>query len=305
VSQRLTASLAAGVDYLLARQAADGHFEDYRLPVGRSDQWITAVAGATLAGVGHRFARTEVARAARRAADWLLCARSYPAGWGFNGITGPDADSTAWTLHLLAAVDVPARASDVEWLLGQHRHGGFATYDRDDGWGRPHPDVTPLAFLALPSSARDAIAAAVTAFSRDACVDGRWWPAYWWRNCHYSTYWNLRLARELGWDGLAPPPCVSDAPPHAVSSCFDLAHLVGIAHIGCRAPDLASDLADQLCSHQRSDGSWPGSDDLRVTDPRLREPWREALDDDRSARFVDVESILTTASVVAILSECG
>ena len=305
MSESLLDSVDAAIDYLLARQAGDGHFEDYRLPVGRSDQWITAVAGGALARAAERRARDDAAQAARRAAAWLTTTRTYPAGWGFNGTTGADADATAWTLHLLAALGITPDANDVRWLLAHHRDGGFATYDRDDGWGVAHPDVTPVAFLALPAPAREAIAPAVARFSRASCVDDRWWPAYWWRNCHYSTYWNLRLARALGWDGVVAPPLVTDAPPHAICSSFDLVHLLGIASVGCREPALALELHRHLRAHQRSDGAWPGSDDLCVTDSRHTEPWRARIDDDRTARYVDVDAVWTTATVVSVLCDCA
>src|SRR5450432_1013136 len=46
------------------------------------------------------------------------------------------------------------------------------------------------------------------------------WPSYWWRACHYSTYWNLRALRALGWQGRYHP-VVDESETHGVHTVFD------------------------------------------------------------------------------------
>jgi hypothetical protein len=305
----LQRTLAAGCAYLLRCQAASGLLRDYALPVGPSGDWVTAVAGLALAEAGargvHEGATTE---AARRAAGWLVGVRNYDAGWGYNAATGPDADSTAHVLALLRALGLPLAHADVDFLVAHRRaDGGFATYDRRGaaGWGQSHIDVTPVVFLALPAEERIAFADETAAFLlANRGADGSW-PAYWWRGRQYSTYWSLRALRAVGrHDDAIAPPCLIREPLHDVRSYFDLAYAIGILQLAGADEDSAvARLVRHLQRGQRSDGSWPGGYDLRVTDARLRRPGCDPpLPDDRSRYYADLAGIMTTAHVVRVLA---
>jgi hypothetical protein len=296
------AAVEAACAYLLARQQADGRFVDYVLPVGPSDEWVTAVAGLALADAGARGWHSGAAEAAHRAAGWLARGRRPRAGWGFNRRTEADADSTAHVLQLFARLALPVADADVAWLMSHRHYGaGFATYRRDDGWGEPHPDVTPVAFFALPFEERLAYGEELADWVlANRAVDGCW-PAYWWRSGHYSTYWNLRMLRALGRATAAPPGMIVD-PLRGVRSCFELGWVAGILAVAGDATEARAVVA-ALLERQASDGSWPGCADLRVTDSRYRRPWSDPpLSDDRSRCYVDVAGILTTASIVRVLS---
>src|SRR5262249_15294255 len=156
-----------------------------QLPVGASDAWVTAYVGWTLA----RMPGGDERGGARRAANWLLDTRSYAAGWGYNGRTGADADSTAWALLLFRALGLQSEARDQDWLVGCWRpEGGFATYNRRDAWGVAHPDVSPVAFLALLPDRAAALRPSFLAYTLRNRLPNGTWPAYWWRTGHYSTY---------------------------------------------------------------------------------------------------------------------
>jgi hypothetical protein len=296
---------ARAARFLIGHQSPEGWWRDYDdLPVGASDGWVTAYAGRALAGAALSGIEPAAAASARRAAAWLRDVRAYPAGWGYNARTGPDADSTAHAIALLRACEMPVAPADVAWLRARFRaNGGCATYDRQDAWGVAHIDVTPVAFLALPDAARMEIASGVRGFietCRDA--DGTW-PAYWWRTCHYSTYWNLRALATLEERSARTghePDASADSPPgilhptRQVESAFDLAFAVG-----------ASALADRpfarqlrcLLRQQHDDGSWPGAANLRVTHPSCFRPWETPI----GSLYVDTRRLLTTASVLLVL----
>lgn len=281
-----------GVEYLIARQRAGGGWEDYHaMPVGPSTQWVSAVVSVVLFGVGGDDARA----AARRGALWLMsCARN---GWGFNAATPPDGDSTAWALIALraAGVDPPDRA--IDFLRSLHRpDGGFATYRRDDAWGRSHADVTPLAVLALPERLRAEIAGAAIRFAvRTADAYGTW-PSYWWRGRHYATYWNRVLLAAL--DHAAPPLQVAPADPsRAVETAFDLAWALALSAFDGDPPHVVHALARILAARQLADGSWAGGRDLRVTAPQCYRPWVLPL----GTTYEDDERLMTTASAVRAL----
>ncbi len=295
----LPSALRAAVAYLLSHQAADGHWQDYRLPVGRSTAWVTAYVGVALAESDHSEA---VRRSAGAAADWLEQHRPTPQGWGYNDHTGPDADSSAFALTLLRLAGKTPLPSDLAWLRQRwHRNGGFATYARDDAWGAPHNDVTPAAFLALAPADQIALRDDVLeVLARERCKDGTW-PSYWWRTCHYATWWSLRLLRALGVPQKGRLPVVGMDEQHAIHGAFDLALVTGIASLQQARPGLISGLASELLALQQQDGAWAGSMNLRVTDPSCHQPWSGDVACGRL--YADEDHLVTTATALRVLAE--
>lgn len=293
-------AIESGVGYLLKRQFADGHWEDYQLPVGRSDAWITSYVGLSLIGLARLSLHIDAGRAAARAASWLDQHRPYPSGWGYNATTGPDADSTGYALRLLGDTGHPLTPSDERWLLARWQPGGgFSTYAGPDGWGVAHPDVTPVAFFALSPDARRQLAPNLVRYlvaSRDN--DGTW-PSYWWRTRHYSTYLNNRLARRLGLDLAVQPPAVNMEDNRAVHSAFDLVFVTANAFLYDNESPFCDALAAELLSAQSDDGSWQGAKNLRVTRHDAQYPW----DNPAGERYADNEHLITTASAVGVLTE--
>jgi squalene cyclase len=216
--------LSRAADFLQQQQAPDGHWEDFALPVGKSDAWVTAYAGLALADWDHLGGDPKADDASRRAAAWLTRDRPYPTGWGFNGTTGPDADSTAHAVLLLGRFGQRLPA-EVAWLFDLWRpEGGFATFPRDDAWGRAHPCVTPVAFMALDPPRQRELQSAYRAYVTSLRTDRGTWPSYWWQTTHYSTFVNLLALRHLG-DTLRPaPPRAEPNGPLALQSAFTCLH---------------------------------------------------------------------------------
>jgi hypothetical protein len=286
-------SIHAGISYVLKRQFADGHWEDYKLPVGSSDAWVTAFVGLALA-------RTNLGSpAAARAASWLACHRPYPAGWGFSSTTGPDSDSTAYALLLLQAAALPVRSEDQDWLLHRWQPGGgFATYPASDRWGMAHPDVTPVAFRALSDDARQQLRLEMIGYlgrSRDS--DGTW-PAYWWRTRHYSTFLNASLARDLDAGLSIAAAVVSLEENRMVYSAFDLAYILANTFLAAGLAEPTWALVAELLRQQQPDGHWLGSENLRVMRHDTADPWNHPT----GALYSDTENLTTTASAVWILA---
>lgn len=281
-------------EFLLATQQEDGHWSDYQLPVGPSTEWVTAFAGLALAFSGRVFGAAGAEEAGRRAAAWLQSQRSYPVGWGYNGRTGADADSTALALRLFHRLALPVAPEDTAFLLDHWKaDGGFSTYRRADAWGRPHVCVTTQAFRALDADTRRPLIPSLRGFLAGTRLHGRGgWPAYWWTQPAYSTYGCLALLRELD-----VPLTACELPRSAQATAFDKAHAWGIAALSGAEAD-AERLHDELLSSQRGDGAWPGSPCLRVTDPGCADPWRRP----KGATYSD-GGVLTTAAVLVVLGE--
>jgi hypothetical protein len=300
--ESVRAALADAVDFLAAIQEPDGRWMDYDLPVGSADQWVTAYVGLALAEAGTVADRREGKGPARRAVQWLLSHRSYPAGWGYNGRTGPDADSTAFALRLQRTLGLSLDPADIAFLRSLWQtdedpcqgRGGFATYPRPDAWGAAHPDVTPNAFLALPVEDRAGLTPELLdAVRRWRRPDGLW-PAYWWRQPYFGSYLMLEMLDELGLgEAWLPAPAAGSA--YEADDAFNLAALLGIERLRGRP---VTPLLRALLAQQRPDGSWDGAPNLRVTDPACFDPWR----DPQGQLYADVRRTFTTATAVRVLA---
>jgi hypothetical protein len=289
-------ALASGIDYLLGCQAEDGHWEDCQLPTGASDAWVTAYVGLALlevTGPGiFRGARTAAGQAAR----WLSLHRPYPAGWGYNGITGPDTDSTALGLRLLKGAGQLTHPGDEEWLRARWQpDGGFATYPGPAAWGVAHVDVAPDAYLALGAMGREELRDELITYLLHRRLPNGMWPAYWWRSNLYSTRACLALLVAL--DARDVLVQIVDGGTIAINSEFEMALALEIAVLSAGPQGIALELAKELTRRQLENGGWRGGDNLRVTDQKFYLPWERS----EGKLYRDDRGLLTTATAVRAL----
>ena len=287
------------VDYLVDLQLSDGAWNDYRLPVGKSTQWVTGFIGLALAKIAVTTDYSKAKTAAGKAAQWLSMNRTYAAGWGYNETTGADTDSTAFVLRLFRTVGYPIERKDEKFLLQKWQSGGgFATYDEPKYWGSVHPCVTATSFLALNADDQRELLPELNSYlSRTVQSDGTW-PAYWWRNHLYSTYHHLVLLRQLDLSNKFGYPAKKTI-LRSNSSAFELAFAVGIEFFRDASSSYAEMLLNQLLQHQRADGRWLGGYNLRVTDSNCAHPWV----DPKGELYQDIFGGLTTASILFVLGE--
>lgn len=290
-------AIARGVAYLRAMQQPDGGWRDFNLPVGAADQWVTAYAGLALAEVSDCGLSPEAAAEAGRAADWLVAERAYAAGWGYNAITGADADSTAFAVALLDRLGRPVAPADRRFLRDLwRRDGGIATYERPDAWGQAHPCVTPLAFLGLSESDRRTLKPDVLAYLDDCRLPDGLWPAYWWRRPYYATLCVLDLLNALG-DVERRADALPALDWRSESDAFNRACIAAIEQARGAPDNRLWAVAATLLNLQEDDGRWPGSANLRVTAETCWRPWERP----EGQLFVDEAGILTTATVIRVL----
>ncbi|MDT8853588.1 hypothetical protein RNZ50_00785 [Paracoccaceae bacterium Fryx2] len=284
----IAAALRAGAGALCRHQAPGGLWRDYDLPVGVSDEWVTALVGLCLAGVA---AVEPSARPAAAAAESALTGgRCRPAGLGFNRAVAADADSTATGLLLAAALGRPPHPADPGFLAAHVRpDGGVATFHGPLGWGRGHACVTPVAALALRACGQP-LPGGIAPYARRMRGDDGFWPAYWWPGPFYATAAWLRLGASCGLD--LPPPARPLA--HPIHTAMDLALALEIA-LHWQA-DAAGDLVAGLLACQGSDGRWPPSRTLRVTDPDCTDAAGAT-----GALYADHAGLVTTAMAVRAL----
>jgi hypothetical protein len=289
--------MARAAAILGGSQHDDGHWEDFVLPVGRSDAWVTAYVGLALSDHAVLTGDADSYGAAKRAAGWLSSARGREPGWGYNGRTGPDSDSTAHAMLLLRRFGI-ACTEAATWIRDAWQpDGGFATYRRADAWGIAHPCVTPVAYLALDVEQQRELAEPFRRYviaTRDS--DGTW-PAYWWHTRHYSTFVNLLASSRLGFEIERTAPIVTPTGQRAIESAFDVACVAGIAALRLGDDPVTQKLVARVCSMERRGGGWPPGAGLRVTEPDCREPWRRPA----GHVYQDVDGIFTTATALRVL----
>jgi len=280
-------------EWLLRQQDSDSAWRDFDLAdqhaggisIGPSDQWVTAYTALAMLESADRSVAAR--RGAALAADWLDRQRTYPAGWGYNGRSGPDTDSTAHAVLLFARLGRTARPADEALLFSALRDdGGFATFPgAAGGWGDAHTDVTPRAVAALPKAKRREVLPRVIRFLQGARRPDGTWPSYWWSSCLYPTCHAAALLAEAGVEDVAAPLAVATETPIelALAAAVDACR----GHHAVAARRIAA-----LASLQHSDGSWSGSCYLRV-------PARDGGD---APRYADRRSIFTTATVLSALA---
>jgi hypothetical protein len=197
----------------------------------------------------------------------------------------------------LRAVGLPVARQETDWILDRWQpDGGFATFAGPGSWGCAHLDIAPICFRALDPNDRARLRPALLEyFRRSRRADGSW-PSYWWRTCFYTTHACLQLMRELGQDSAPAPILARMREIQDIHSAFDLAFAIGVAaltgqNVLCRA------LAEELLRHQRTDGSWAGGQELRVTDPGCYCPWERP----EGRLYSDLQGLMTTAASISIL----
>jgi hypothetical protein len=301
----LQQAIAAGLDFLLRGQHADGRFIDWALPPGPSSAWSTAYVGLAIAELPEAD-QQGCATAIRAAAGWLQAHPAIGGGWGYNESVGVDADSTAFALCLLARVGVPVAAGHVDRLLSfQRPDGGFSTYASDDGlgaWGQSHADVSAACGSALAMPASTAPPAALRrclAFIATQRGHGGLWPSFWWRSPWYATRAALSLLQSAGVP-LRPfeSNCYRDGgePLNPFESALALECSVLAAP---RLAAAAAALLSGLLGAQQADGGWPSAPVLRLARRDCSMPWAVA---DGGPLFADPQRLFTSATVVRALA---
>lgn len=286
-------------DHLLAQQDVTGSWTDWNLPPGPASEWTTAYVGWRLRRAA--WDRPRVNPALAKAARWLQAHRHADGGWGYNSAVPSDADSTALGILFLTSLSQPAPASASECLRRfQREDGGFSTYQPDGltgSWGRSHPEITPMAILALLSgqqAPRDPAIARGIAWIEAARRSDGLWDSFWWTGPLTASAANLACLAALG---------RSERPPQALASLcpsdpLQTAILLGIMAQAACTLQVATLTAD-LLGTQEPDGTWCSVPALRITP---RDCDRPSDSGDAGPLFADERRLFTTATVLYALS---
>lgn len=308
----MTASTAAtrkaclsGVRFLLSQQRPDGHWSDWQLPPGPSDQWTTAYIGARLAATPEPFLSAS-AKARRAAAAWLIEHRLPGGGWGYCDSVGADADSTAWSLLFLSAELAQVDRSSFDFLAGfQRPNGGFSTYGAESGlgsWRNSHVDVTAVAARALFHQPVQEFGATVERtldyLDREQRSDGIW-DSFWWDTPLYASAAVLAIMRDA--DRAIDTERIAAALERTpADNSFEQSLLLEcLLQCGSAGEVSAAAARETMLRAQLCDGSWPSVPILRLTDWRVADPIGRR---DTGTLFADPNRLFTTATAIAALA---
>jgi hypothetical protein len=298
-AEPVEAAIRRGIAFLLARQAPDGSWTDWALPPEPSPDWTTAYIGFRLAALRPPF-RAALRVPLDRAGRWLLAHRGVGGGWSYNRAVEEDADSTSLALLFLAALGTPGPDAAYAALRRYQRHdGGFSTFLPDGltgSWGISHPEITPIAVLALrtaPSGIQAADAArALVAIRRARRPDGLW-EAFWWASPLPACEANLASLAALGQPEDLPEPLRRLAPEDALQAAL-LLSLSAARETHARLAGLTR----TLLGTQNADGAWRAAPSLRIPPRGCARPWEAP---DTGPLYADPERLFTTATALAAL----
>lgn len=300
------------IAFLLGTQSHTGRWSDFALPAGPSDEWVTAFVGDRLLRVSSSSAQT----AARQAWLALTRRRREEPGWGYNRLTPPDADSTAWALRLAGGLGLESdeRVVRARGFLRRHvlAEGGVTTYAERDpiraytrlgddasfaGWQAPHCCVTAAAAPIVGDLAVRHLAAHQHAAGN--------WTGYWWADDEYTT----ALAAEAHPQGRAAAArwavgrvggdgAVRD--DQGTPSAWATAWCLRILALGGErdAQQAGARARGWLVGAQSGDGSWRASARMRVPLPDQVDARAEPI----RLAAVDQNRVFTTAAVVGALA---
>jgi squalene cyclase len=296
-------AISACLGYITSRQRKDGSWVDWKLPTGESDAWTTAYVGSKLAFLpDHLKGRAE--EATRSAAGWLRRNVYEDGGWGYNREVGSDADSTSFSIIFLesAGEEVPSASRE---LLASHQRedGGFSTYTARsprDSWGASHPDVTPVALMALLG--RGGGGAALdrgTEYVLKSRTAGGWWNSFWWASSLYGTEANISFLNAFRpkWDWGITLECLLETKTWNSFETALLASSLSQLPFGTKEMEV-SELVEELILTQQDDGSWPSAPVLRVTRRDCFDPWNR---EDSGPLFPDPRRLFTSSTVLEAL----
>jgi hypothetical protein len=292
----LSTGIEKGLDFLLRSQKPSGAWIDFKLPAGKSDEWVTAYVAYFLSN----FPGTEVGL--ENAAEFLKKRFISGKGWGNNLHNVRDADSSIWAHMFLSRMK---KSLDSSFLTRyKSLDGGVHTYvDLDKemqvmtglpphalftGWKSVHPCVTAAYALSGDSNAKHFLI-------KNQHPDG-YVPAYWWSTPAYATALAVEAMEPTEMEFLLPAAAWAERQYYTTEKTpFGLAQLLRILHFDTQKSTLKKQIIAEILSVQREDGSFEGSAGLRIPKPNQVQP------SENDPVYQDQNGLFTTVSVLYTL----
>jgi hypothetical protein len=329
--------LEAASGFLLKKLQAGGYWEEYINSAGTSNCWATGFVASFVTGVNGMDGVME------RGGVKTFLSSYLNKDFAYNDIAPRDGDSTNFGLLALTGLGVDVAPKVNDWLQYQHSDGGFSTYIANDRMalgelmGMEHePD---FGFWELPQQCVSAVSLftmhklhglaalhprleALTQYMINSFKDDVW-EAYWWTSPVYTSSFVIKAAFEGDSESLK---IASTRAIHQLQRAQQRTGGWGDAFVK-ESPFYTGLMTDALCSNpqilqanrdsvkagvhwildqQMSDGSWAGSDAMRLPAFRTKDlnsianwPIRRKSLNVRSAEF---NRVFSTAVCMAALN---
>jgi hypothetical protein len=300
--RRINDAINNALFFIIKSQKPDGKWVDFNLPIGESDVWVTAYVVYQMSFV-HKEIQSQYSwnKSRTNASNWLYMIEQRN-GWGYNSSADEDADSISFAILATLAAGRKVSRRCLDKLLSYFGDdGGASTYltksNEGTAWIMSHPDVTPVALLALENNlSQDHYIKALDFIQRQQNSDGLW-SSYWWISPLYATFfsllWLIKNNESIPRKDALLKSLRRFNPVGAFETalCVDCLRLLG--------ENKFYGMLQNLLDLQQADGAWPSYPILRLTYPHVARPWMVL---DSGPVYRDVRNIFATATVIGSLS---
>ncbi|WP_299535497.1 hypothetical protein [Ulvibacterium sp.] len=272
-------------------------WEDYHLPVGKSDIWVTAFILFQLQNVRLSIEHSQLYKNAQK---WLQD-QVTQTGWAYNASTPTDSDSTS--LGLLSVVPKKNIAVAIlRKLESDYKSAyGYGTYSSNiykGPWSLAVDDVSPYVLLAQQKFNFNTSAEPPEFVYNNQLENGSW-SSYWWTTDLYPIYGYLLYFNAIK----RKPPRYLELSNYLENykapSIFEKALLINCLRlIGFQK--VTYNITNELVHMQRANGLWNGTAILRLPSNDLLEPKSKI---DGTTLYRDINGYFTTAMVINTLSK--
>lgn len=293
-------------EFIISQKDNKGLWRDFNSRNhGNGLDWVSSYVGLALLHSGTTLSDLE------QTANSISKRQNEYGGWGYNNETsGPDADSTAFSILFLSGLGYEKEVERAKEFLLQHQrdNGGFGTYIEElvrqdykgrispdmsvDGWCCAIPEITAMALQVIPDNER-----AVQYMKQSQDTEG-FWRSYWYNSDIYATSQGIISLQRHGAEKEMKKAQEWLAGQGSKSMFYSAFLIKGLAG-NKKYQDKINIEISKLLKLQKEDGSWE-------TLPILQVPWFSNLSPWKDSHrwrgdIKDQNRIFTTATCLETL----
>ena len=303
------------VDYVLRMKNSDGHWEDFALPQGISDEWVTAYIASILSIDPNLHGHLS------DSAEWLKNRFQSNKGLAYNSEVDTDADATALgilSLHRMGKI----QSNDIRDILLRFRlsGGGYKSYtnwDTDDEHGAGATEISAIALLTqIETGAEINVICGTVENLISQQRDEGGWNAFWWKDDLFATHRVLQALNafirfadindrkeQISIDVVDSSSQAIEKARSSISGYTTPSEpfILGLwlsswfESDGSVSYPSVKRILYHLWSQQQEDGRWLSQPIKRIARTKLLRPWARS---DAGKLYLDPQCLVTTTAVI-------